>query len=163
MNGDLLEVIRRANPAQDHEEFERLLLLLEGRPTERILEIGTHKGGSARAFRDWLHPGLLMTVCSTDEFEGDFERIDRIIGRSQNSTIVTQVRGFAPFDFLFIDGGHTAEEVESDWNNYAPMVREGGTIAFHDVCCIDAVREVFERQPRNLTIYGPTGIGVVFV
>jgi hypothetical protein len=36
-------------------------------------------------------------------------------------------------DFLFIDGDHTYEGVEGDFEMYSPLVRRGGTIAFHDI------------------------------
>ena len=35
-------------------------------------------------------------------------------------------------DFLFIDDGHTREQLEADFRNYEPMVRSGGLIAIHD-------------------------------
>lgn len=36
-------------------------------------------------------------------------------------------------DFLFIDGDHTLEGVRQDFEQYAPLVREGGLIGFHDI------------------------------
>lgn len=36
-------------------------------------------------------------------------------------------------DFLFIDGDHTEAGVRRDWEVYAPLVRPGGLVAFHDV------------------------------
>ena len=38
-----------------------------------------------------------------------------------------------PVDFLFIDGDHSYEGVKSDFMLYAPLVRPGGLIAFHDI------------------------------
>ena len=37
-------------------------------------------------------------------------------------------------DFLFIDGDHTYEGVKKDFEMYSPLVRNGGIIAFHDIC-----------------------------
>jgi len=34
---------------------------------------------------------------------------------------------------LFIDGDHSYDGVRADFENYAPLVRPGGLIAFHDV------------------------------
>lgn len=39
---------------------------------------------------------------------------------------------YAPYDLLFIDAGHSAEDARRDHANYGPMVRPGGIIAFHD-------------------------------
>jgi predicted O-methyltransferase YrrM len=36
-------------------------------------------------------------------------------------------------DFLFIDGDHRYEGVLADWRDYAPLVRPGGLVAFHDI------------------------------
>jgi len=36
-------------------------------------------------------------------------------------------------DYLFIDADHTYEGVWRDFQMYAPLVRSGGMIAFHDI------------------------------
>lgn len=38
-----------------------------------------------------------------------------------------------PIDLLFIDDGHCIEEVTEEYSLWAPMVRKGGWIAFHDI------------------------------
>ncbi|MGB1650985.1 MAG: class I SAM-dependent methyltransferase, partial [Acidimicrobiales bacterium] len=35
--------------------------------------------------------------------------------------------------FLFIDGGHGEEPAKADFNGWVPKVKEGGTLAIHDV------------------------------
>jgi predicted O-methyltransferase YrrM len=37
-------------------------------------------------------------------------------------------------DFLFIDGDNTYEGVKKDFEMYSLLVRNGGVIAFHDIC-----------------------------
>lgn len=37
-----------------------------------------------------------------------------------------------PFDILFIDAGHVHEDVKQDHEDYAPLVRKGGIVGFHD-------------------------------
>jgi len=39
----------------------------------------------------------------------------------------------ASIDFAFIDGDHTYHGVKQDFEMYAPLVRPGGLIAFHDI------------------------------
>lgn len=39
---------------------------------------------------------------------------------------------YAPYDLLFIDAGHSYQEVRQDFLNYSPLVSSGGIIAFHD-------------------------------
>jgi predicted O-methyltransferase YrrM len=36
-------------------------------------------------------------------------------------------------DFVLVDGDHSAEGVRADWERYAPLVRPGGIVAFHDI------------------------------
>lgn len=36
------------------------------------------------------------------------------------------------YDLLFIDAGHSFEDVQRDHMKYSPLVRQGGIIAFHD-------------------------------
>jgi len=43
-------------------------------------------------------------------------------------------------DMLFIDGNHSYDSVTDDYDNYEPLVRKGGMVAFHDVCLFDDVR-----------------------
>lgn len=62
-----------------------------------------------------------------------------------------------PIDVLFIDGDHTYEGCADDFNNFAPFVKVGGIIFFHD--CDDTspgVEQVFETLSPELwekTIY----------
>jgi hypothetical protein len=53
-----------------------------------------------------------------------------IDGDSTGLETIRQVRHFAPFDALFIDGNHSPEYVLADWTNYGPMAR---IIGFHDI------------------------------
>lgn len=40
----------------------------------------------------------------------------------------------APYDLIYIDGGHTYEVVKSDLENYAPLVKVGGYLVMDDSC-----------------------------
>lgn len=39
-----------------------------------------------------------------------------------------------PVDLVLIDGDHRYEGVSSDWRHFAPKVRVGGVVLFHDKC-----------------------------
>jgi hypothetical protein len=70
-------------------------------------------------------------------------------GPSQGERMVARV-GTAlagrKLDLLFIDGDHSYSGARDDFLAYKPFVREGGTIAFHDIC------------PDYMTRFGrPTG------
>lgn len=53
-----------------------------------------------------------------------------IDGDSTDPVTVEQVKLFAPFDVLFIDGCHAPEFVMADWKNYGPLAR---IVGFHDI------------------------------
>jgi predicted O-methyltransferase YrrM len=51
------------------------------------------------------------------------------------------------FDFIYIDGMHTYEQVKKDIQNYLPFIKKGGFIGGHDYAenkrqVIDAVKEI---------------------
>jgi predicted O-methyltransferase YrrM len=55
---------------------------------------------------------------------------------SQDPRTVQAVRkwlGTRPLDALFIDGDHSFEGASTDYRMYAPLVRAGGMVAFHDI------------------------------
>ncbi|GAA5125586.1 class I SAM-dependent methyltransferase [Haloechinothrix salitolerans] len=52
-----------------------------------------------------------------------------IVGRSVDVAAFWRT----PIDFLFIDGGHTEEVAQADYEGWAPWVAEGGVLAIHDV------------------------------
>lgn len=74
---------------------------------------------------------------------------------------LSTIRFFAgrEFNLLFIDGDHTYGAVEQDFNNFFPLVRSGGVVAFHDTVhyeyydhniqvgpFVDTLRDHFEVQ-----------------
>ena len=64
-------------------------------------------------------------------------------GDSSNPDTISKVKGLLggrQIDFLFIDGCHDYYEVKSDWEQFSPLVRSGGFVAFHD-CDIQAARQ----------------------
>jgi len=65
-----------------------------------------------------------------DEAEVKLNVID---GDSNFDDTAELVREFAPFDFIFIDGGHEYMSIATDVLFYWPMLRKGGVMALHDI------------------------------
>jgi predicted O-methyltransferase YrrM len=42
------------------------------------------------------------------------------------------LRNSGPFDFVFIDGDHSYEGIQADWEGWRGMLAPGGVIALHD-------------------------------
>ena len=140
-------------PGQRPWEFRQLLDEVAWRRPRRILEIGTATGGSLFSFCRLAAPDAL--VISIDLPDGEFgggypswktrlyeafsgprQQLALIRGDSHDPAALITTRallGDEPLDFLFIDGDHTYDGVRQDFETFAPLVRPGGLIGFHDV------------------------------
>ena len=134
--------------AQRPSEFDRLLELLQAKGVRRVLEIGTRHGDTLHAFG--LAVGLGGSVVGVDLPAGPWghpdgqRNTDRAIadlvekgieasviyGDSKSAEVIAQARARGPYDFVFIDGDHSAEGVRADWRNYGPLAP---LVGFHDV------------------------------
>lgn len=112
------------------------------------LEIGAAGLGTFRIFESLLPPspqGLAIGVDNTIS-ENAIERwkdykpvsgcdVSLIEGDSASEVVKKEViekLAGRKVDYLLIDGLHTYEHVKSDWEDYAPLVRSGGIVTFHD-------------------------------
>jgi len=134
-------------PTQVREEMVEFLARVCGDRPRRVLEIGTDNGGTL----------YLLAWASTSDarvLSIDIRKYDRLRTKLYNSlgrgrqrvtlhcgdsgsdatrAAVERYFGGEPLDLLFIDGDHAYESVRRDYELYAPLVRAGGTIAFHDI------------------------------
>lgn len=159
-----------------------------------VVEIGTAKGGTLLLLARSAHPHA--TLISVDLPDGSFGEgypvwrgpiYRRFALPTQTLTLVradshldstrervrTALEG-RQIDLLFIDGDHSYEGVRNDFEDYAPLVRAGGLIAFHDIVegPPDAVggvprfwKELHERLGGEEIVadrsQGTCGIGVI--
>jgi predicted O-methyltransferase YrrM len=142
-------------PAQEKSEFASLLEWIARHPQPRaVLEIGTCRGGT---FFCWCALAAAdATVISLDlpggihgggypywktflyrRFARPKQKIHLLRGDSHEPAMLDAVKKLTPpggLDFLFIDGDHTLDGVRRDYEMYAPLVKSGGTVVFHDIC-----------------------------
>jgi predicted O-methyltransferase YrrM len=138
---------------QVRSEILQLAKLLQASPPKRSLEIGTNYGGTLL---------LLCTLSPSDakiisvdlplgKFGGGYPRrklpLFRRFARgdqelhliradshsSRTKDRVVQILDGQQLDYVFIDADHTYAGVRRDFEMYAPLVRSGGIIAFHDI------------------------------
>lgn len=134
-------------------ELAQLVELVQTRLPRTILEIGTYRGGTLRAWCESAAEDALLV--SVDLPGGEFgggcpegalstlyhcanadQRVVLIRGDSHDAGICQQIVDALEgrqVDFLFIDGDHTYDGVKADFVAYAPLVAEGGLISLHDV------------------------------
>lgn len=160
-----------ATPVQDEEEFWSLFALLQGRQVSEILEIGAEKGGTLWFWDKVAGPGgRVVSVDTCDNVFFDLEEgisdVSLIVGDSHAPEDIDRIMNLFPegVDFLFIDGDHSYEGVKADFDNFSPLVRPGGIIAFHDIGAGDPQKLWREIEPRHSTAkyHCTIGIGVIF-
>ena len=125
-------------------ESEALRSWACGRKT--MVEIGVAEGASALALREVMDPeGALYLIdpfhLSRFPLLNTMKRIARMtVNRCRNGRVVwiekfsfEAVKGWiTPIDFLFLDGDHSEDAVQRDWQNWHQFVTVGGIAAFHD-------------------------------
>lgn len=109
-----------------------------------VVEIGCDAGGTLYAWRAMFPEAAVFGVTLGDNGPHTggqgYPLVDHgatvLVGDSRDRATLQRLKdqlGRRPVDVLFIDGDHTAEGVASDWQMYAPLVRQGGVTIFHDV------------------------------
>ena len=140
---------------QQISEMRSFLDFIASEPPETVLEIGTGRGGTlfllARAARE---NALLVSLNAPNDdrfgarpeyaararlYQSLGRRTQRVVFLAADSHLpetlaqVRQILAGRLVDVLFVDGDHTFDGVASDFRMYAPLVRSGGVVAFHDI------------------------------
>ena len=165
---------------QDQQEFTQLLELYRERQPRRVLEIGTWHGGTLYHWLTNASPGGVVVAVDDHHTNAgmyhawqppDVELVT-IQGDSHNPDTIDQAAQHGPYDWIFIDAGHTYHDVTADWHNYHPMAAPDAIIAFHDITPtndpdIDVAALWLQLAPLNNTIEltepGGRGIGVIYL
>jgi predicted O-methyltransferase YrrM len=162
-NADLAEAMRiayafdfcriRISPIQLRSEALAFLGAMASRVPKVILEIGTADGGNLFLLTRIAAPDALLISIDLPggRFGGGYppwkaslyrafarsrQRIVLLRADSHASSTIARVAALLrerPLDLLFIDGDHSYDGVKADFDSYAPFVRPGGVIAFHDI------------------------------
>jgi predicted O-methyltransferase YrrM len=136
-------------PVVASQKLEELLPALdriaELRP-RRVCEIGTSAGGTLYLLTRVSAPDALIvsidltiaphTAVLRERLARRGQRLVSIAGDSHSDGTAAQLERVLhgeKLDVLFIDGDHSYDGVRADFERYAPLVREGGIIALHDV------------------------------
>jgi len=142
---------------QDESELMQLRTHVRAIQPKHILEIGSLFGGTLWY---WMQdaPGSLIVsvdlgVQGLDYRKNDVEtartflwpiweratgcKLTHLRTNSIEPATIAAVSKNGPFDFIFIDGGHSFKVAEADFRNYWPLLRSGGLIAMHDIAYPD--------------------------
>ena len=125
---------------QNYWEVAQLCERVKALQPKTILEIGVDRGGSMNLWCQFAPPdaryiGVDTAMQFVIKRDTPQEKI-LIEADSRLPATLEKVEvalNGVEVDFLFIDGDHTEASVRSDYAFYAPLVRKGGLIAFHDI------------------------------
>lgn len=182
-------------PFQVRSEILGLLAEVVRLRPHSVLEIGTANGGTLFLLTRVAEPQA--TIISVDLPGGQFgegyalwrmplymrfatrkQSIHLMRGDSHSDEMSGRVRnrlGNNQLDLVFIDGDHSYEGVKADFELYAPLVRKGGMIAFHDIvdctdkeCQVNRFWNQIKQRYRHLEFIedkaqGWAGIGLLYV
>jgi hypothetical protein len=126
---------------QHFDELEEYVAALaELHPRDITVEVGLYRGGTHFAWLQLFHEVISIDrnywTCCKAVVEFPQPRSRFLYGDSQVSETVAVLEEMLDgrvVDHLFIDGHHDRDFVRNDFLNYAPLVRSGGIIGFHDV------------------------------
>lgn len=118
-----------------------------------VLQIGLGISGGAH----FALEQVFETVCTIDVDRSNIQRFCRRFNRDPTEMVIDHhtataarpssiihgnsldpavhaflQRNFGKFDVCFIDGDHSFDGVRKDWEIYAPLVKDGGLVVFHD-------------------------------
>lgn len=155
-------------------ESEAIRWWARGRKT--LIQIGVAEGASALALREVMHSeGTLYLVdpfhLSRFPLINGIKRVARkTVNGCRNGRVVwieklsfEAAKGWTtPIDFLFLDGDHSEHAVQRDWEDWHPLITEGGIFAFHDArtfpggwtCHLDGPVKLVDGLFRNNHLSG---------
>lgn len=159
---------------QQPDEIRWLFELVRAERPQAVLEIGLDEGGTlflwtraavldARLLAiDTRPPGWLGMRSPFPLVRRNFaqssQRVELLMPADSHDPAtrarVESLLDGRPLDFLFIDGDHSREGVWADFELYAPLVRPGGIVAFHDVSentypAVQGVRNFWREFTRD--------------
>ena len=135
-------------PMQCEKEIVEFAKVVRDLEPDTVVEIGTAKGGSLFILAQMAPTAHIISVDLPPEeatkpqtppsFQstfGDEISYDAVRSDSHDAETRNQVENLSggEIDLLFIDGDHSETSVRHDFMQYAPLVRDGGLIAFHDI------------------------------
>ena len=146
------------------EERHMLFSLVFALKPQRVLEIGTFRGGSAQiivAALDQVKNGVLICVDPTPEITTDWRTIAHraTLLQKPSPQALAEACDLAggEFDFCFIDGWHVYTQVLADTLGVLAHMAAGGHILFHDAYQ-PHVREAIDDLTANLPFLSDCGI-----
>ena len=184
LDNDILELADKKKHPQSSEEDVMKLLYNITRQTKskNIIEVGVFHGAGSLSMSQAIDEnggGEIHLIDISKEFlDGVYNKISKkqwnitvhphyinINKETEFDELVkTRVTGLPKTDILFIDGGHSYEELKNDIRQYQPLVSSGGLMILHDTIQQGGARkivsEMSEKGLKYLSLTTSDGCGV---
>lgn len=137
-----------------HTYYHLLMKLIRYYSPKAVLELGTSIGRSALHMMVELpNDSKLVTVDI-----GSFLRIDLlsfvddrrlkiIFGDDLADDVVTNIVGYGPFDFMYIDSEHNYDQAINEWNVYSQHLVDGAIVVVDDISLNDGMIRFWNSLP----------------
>jgi len=128
-------------------EAERECLSRHAAGKRRLAEIGVWHGVTTCRLRQAMAPDAAIFAidpypCGRLGFSMHRIIAHREVAKVPNGNVywipqtgaqaAASLRDSGPFDFVFIDGDHSYESIQADWQGWSKLMAPGGLIALHD-------------------------------
>ena len=142
---------KKGNLKKPKNRYVELIEMIAERKPSKILEIGVWNGVRAIEMCQWgaEYVGFDLFEDATDETDSEemnvkaHHTVDEVYDRLTTAGVTASLVkgntrdtlpgcGYEGFDFAFIDGGHSVETIQSDWENVRKMMKPGGMVVFDD-------------------------------
>jgi predicted O-methyltransferase YrrM len=126
--------------------YELIYSLIKMTKAKNVMEIGVFEGYTSVKMVEALpKDGKFTGIDINDYLKNDLTsigpEIDFILGES-----IKVMQGMKPkqFDFIFVDGDHSYENIVPEFKQVAKLITEGGIIVYHDTIGIPDVKRLME-------------------
>jgi len=143
-----------------YEFFNRNMNEFIGKSNLRFLEIGSYKGVSAIEQIKNVLTGENSTITCVDIWQTlgteqyfDKETLpyaDKIIKIKSDSKVWLEQNQDQKFDFIYIDGDHSTEGIESDTRLSWAMLKDGGVMALDDVLFNEETEQAYDAFIKSV-------------
>jgi len=134
------------NSYQNRREIVEFAKFVDSVRPSTIIEIGSYYGASTAILGNISTDNSEIICIDIDMSHFDKQRVEGLFDRGQKLYLiegdshslevkekVSSILNGRKADILFIDGGHSYNEIYKDFVYHSKFVRDGGTIALHDI------------------------------
>ena len=97
-----------------------------------LLELGTNDGVSTSLFAHFVDKVVCVDINKTTDMEDVYSRYNNITFHNTSFNDFLSYDTDNMYDFIYIDGGHNFDSVNTDIEQFKHKVKKGGYISGHD-------------------------------